>query len=75
MSPGGAVRAPSHIVQAVNASDEPLEAQQLQAELEVAEAELKTARLKMMYIQTREKAAKQAKYGGGGTQAAPHDLQ
>jgi hypothetical protein len=74
MSPAP-VRAPSQIAHSIDASEEPLEAQKLQAELEVAEAELKTARLKMMYIQAKEKAEKQAKYGGGGTQAAPHDLQ
>ena len=76
MSPApGPVRAPSHIANAVNTSNEPLAVQKLQAELEVAEAELKAARLKYQYIQAKEQAESQVKFGGGGTEAAPHDLQ
>lgn len=52
--PGAFAR--SDIADAVNASKEPLEVQKLQAELEVAEAELKTARLKYQYIQAKEAA-------------------
>lgn len=46
----------SDITDAVNASTEPLEVQKLQAELEVAEAELRAARLKYQYIQAKEAA-------------------
>lgn len=53
-------------------SEEPLAVQKLQAELEVAEAELKAARLKYQYIQAREKAENEAKYGGTGTENEPH---
>lgn len=60
-------RAPS-----VNTSDQPLAIQKMQAELEVAEAELKAARLKYQYIHAKEQAGKEAKYGGSGTEAAPH---
>lgn len=49
----------------VNASNEPLAVQRLAAELEVAEAELKAARLKYQYIQAREQAEQEAAYGGG----------
>lgn len=51
--PGSTV---SDIAEAVSMSNEPLEVQKLQAELEVAEAELKAARLKYQYIQAREAA-------------------
>lgn len=51
-TPGALAR--SDIAEAVNASNEPLEVQKLQAELEVAEAELKAARLKYQYIQAKE---------------------
>ncbi|CAE7201930.1 hypothetical protein CFE70_008346 [Pyrenophora teres f. teres 0-1] len=50
------------------ASNEPLAVQKLQAELEVAEAELKAARLKYQYIQAREQAEREALYGGDGHQ-------
>lgn len=46
----------SDVTDAVNASTEPLEVQKLQAELEVAEAELRAARLKYQYIQAKEAA-------------------
>jgi hypothetical protein len=46
----------SDIAEAVSMSNEPLEVQKLQAELEVAEAELKAARLKYQYIQAKEVA-------------------
>lgn len=48
--------------------------QKLQAELEVAEAELKAARLKYQYIQAREEAEKNAKYDEAGTEHAPHSV-
>lgn len=57
-TPGALAR--SDIAEAVNSSNEPLEVQKLQAELEVAEAELKAARLKYQYIQTKEAAERNA---------------
>ncbi|KAF1929870.1 uncharacterized protein M421DRAFT_4300 [Didymella exigua CBS 183.55] len=51
-TPGALAR--SDIAEAVSASNEPLEVQKLQAELEVAEAELRAARLKYQYIQAKE---------------------
>ncbi|KAJ4346298.1 hypothetical protein N0V95_005508 [Ascochyta clinopodiicola] len=48
----------SDIADAVNTSNEPLEVQKLQAELELAEAELRAARLKYQYIQAKEAAGK-----------------
>ncbi|KAH8726344.1 hypothetical protein GQ44DRAFT_771523 [Phaeosphaeriaceae sp. PMI808] len=51
----------SDIAKAVARSDEPLAVQKLQAELEVAEAELKAARLKYEYIQAKEQAENQTK--------------
>jgi hypothetical protein len=62
-------RAPS-----VNTSDQPLAIQKMQAELEVAEAELKAARLKYQYIHAKEQAEKEAKYGGSGKEATPYAL-
>ncbi|KAF1942719.1 hypothetical protein EJ02DRAFT_160242 [Clathrospora elynae] len=60
-----------YAVEAANpSSNEPLAVQKLQAELEVAEAELKAARLKYQYIQAREQA--EEKYGATGTEAASH---
>jgi 7,8-dihydro-6-hydroxymethylpterin-pyrophosphokinase len=53
-------RALSSIVNAVNTSEETLAVQKLQAELEVAEAELRAARLKMQFIEAKEKAEKEA---------------
>ena len=50
------------------ASNEPLAVQKLQAELEVAEAELKAARLKYQYIQAKEQAEQETLYGDGGHQ-------
>jgi len=50
------------------ASNEPLAVQKLQAELEVAEAELKAARLKYQYIQAKEQAEQESLYGDGGHQ-------
>ncbi len=51
----------------VTLSTEPLAVQKLQAELEVAEAELKAARLKYQYIQEKERAEKQAQVSGDGS--------
>ena len=48
----------SEIADVVDTSKEPLEVQKLQAELEVAEAELKAARLKYQYIQAKEAAGR-----------------
>ncbi len=53
-TPGALAR--SDIASAVDTSNEPLEVQKLQAELEVAEAELKAARLKYQFIQAKEAA-------------------
>ncbi|KAL6709715.1 hypothetical protein ACN47E_001144 [Coniothyrium glycines] len=53
---------PAH-VQAVDNSTEPLAVQKLQAELELAEAELRAARLKYAYIQAKEQA-EQETYDG-----------
>lgn len=53
-TPGALAR--SDLIEAVHAYNEPLEVQKLQAELEVAEAELKAARLKYQYIQAKEAA-------------------
>jgi len=54
------------LIEAVNASSEPLSVQRLAAELDVAEAELKAARLKYQYIQAREQAEQEAHYGSAG---------
>ncbi|KAF2854760.1 hypothetical protein T440DRAFT_464904 [Plenodomus tracheiphilus IPT5] len=51
----------------VNASNEPLAVQRLAAELEVAEAELKAARLKYQYIQAREQAEQEGASRGSGS--------
>lgn len=59
-------------VESVEESDETLAVQKLQAELEVAEAELKAARLKYQYLQAKEQAEQM--YGGTGTEYAPHDV-
>ena len=61
-------------VESVDNSNEPLTVQKLQAELEVAEAELKAARLKYQYIQVKEQAEQEALYGGAGTENAPHTV-
>ncbi|KAF9692550.1 hypothetical protein EKO04_009607 [Ascochyta lentis] len=55
-TPGAFAR--SDIADAVNTSNEPLEVQKLQAELEVAEAELRAARLKYQYIQAKKAAGR-----------------
>jgi hypothetical protein len=49
-------------------SNEPLAVQKLQVELEVAEAELKAARLRYQYIQAREQAEEEARHGSTGPQ-------
>ncbi|KAF1845888.1 uncharacterized protein K460DRAFT_377225 [Cucurbitaria berberidis CBS 394.84] len=61
-------------VHAVESSHEPLAVLKLQAELEVAEAELKAARLKYQYIQAKEKAEKEATYSGIDTEDAFHTV-
>ncbi|KAF2034786.1 hypothetical protein EK21DRAFT_43156, partial [Setomelanomma holmii] len=60
MSPGP-IRAPSAIVEAFNASSEPLHVQKMAAELELAEAELKAARVKFAYVQAKEQAEAETK--------------
>ncbi|KAH7077165.1 hypothetical protein FB567DRAFT_143635 [Paraphoma chrysanthemicola] len=65
-------RAPSAIAEAVDASDQPLHVQKMAAELEVAEAELRTARIKMQYIEAREQAEKERLHGSGAIEGSPH---
>lgn len=62
-------RVPANIAAAVDNSDQPLEVQEMAAELEVAEAELNAARLRHSYIQAKKRADAEAKYGrpGAGT--------
>ena len=50
-----------------DASNESLAVQKLQAELDLAEAELKAARLKNQYIQAKEQAEARQMHGDGGT--------
>lgn len=52
----------------VDTSSESLAVQKLQAELDVAEAELKAARLKYQYIQAKEQAEARQMHGDGGAQ-------
>lgn len=59
-------------IEDADTSNEPLAVQKLQAELEVAEAELKTARLKYQYLQAKEQAENESMYGGSGTSERPH---
>jgi hypothetical protein len=70
MSPGPA-RIRSAIVDEVVACPEPLHVQKVAAELELAEAELKAARLKYAYIEAKEEAEKKNKYGDSGTLDSP----
>ena len=56
----------------VDTSSEPLAVQKLQAELEVAEAELKAARLKYQYIQAKEQAENRGAKGNEGAEVATH---
>jgi hypothetical protein len=70
MSPAPS-RAPSAIIDAVNASDQPLHIQKMQAELEVAEAELRTARMRYEYLNAREQAEKNTNDDGLGYGGAP----
>lgn len=49
----------------MSTSNEPLEVQKLQAELEVAEAELNAARLKYQYIQAKEAAERNGAHNTG----------
>ena len=73
MSPGP-LRAPSAIAEAVSSSDQPLHVQKMAAELEVAEAELKAARLKYQYIQAKEQAEVEARDGRVGTEGTPRTI-
>jgi hypothetical protein len=61
-----------YAVECVNTSNEPLAVQKLQAELEVAEAELNAARIRYQYIQAKEAAEKEKQYGGMGSRDTPH---
>lgn len=67
-------RATSLIAESVDTSDQPLHVQKMQAELEVAEAELKAARLKYAYTQAKEQAENEAKYGKSGSPGMPQNL-
>ncbi|KAF2134257.1 hypothetical protein P153DRAFT_108284 [Dothidotthia symphoricarpi CBS 119687] len=59
-------RAHPYAVEDFDITNEPLAVQKLQAELEVAEAELKAARLKYAYIQAKEAAESQSPFSGNG---------
>jgi hypothetical protein len=61
-----------YAVESVDTSNEPLAVQKLQAELEVAEAELNAARIRFQYIQAKEVADKERQYGGKGSRDTPH---
>ena len=64
----------SYTFDTVAASPESLAVQKLQAELEVAEAELKAARLKYQFIQAKEVAEKDARGSRAGTETEFHTL-
>jgi hypothetical protein len=70
MSPAPA-RLSSAIVEEVNNSNVPVGVQKLQAELEVAEAELKAARLKHQFLAAKEAAEKEAKSDKSNKKKAP----
>jgi hypothetical protein len=70
MSPAPA-RLPAAIVEEVDNSNVPVGVQKLQAELEVAEAELKAARLKHTYLEAKEAAEREAKTGKSNKRKAP----
>lgn len=57
--------APAHlssvIAESIDSSDQPLAVQKMEAELEVAEAELKAARLKFLYCKAKEEAEEEFK--------------
>jgi hypothetical protein len=67
-------RATSLIAESVDTSTQPLHVQKMQAELEVAEAELKAARLKYAYTQAKEQAENEAKYGNSGSPDMPQNF-
>jgi hypothetical protein len=58
-------------IETADTCNEPVAVQKLQAELEVAEAELKAARLKYQYLQAKEQAENESLYGGSGTAEMP----
>ncbi|KAH3955214.1 hypothetical protein HBI56_038080 [Parastagonospora nodorum] len=60
MSPAPA-RLSSVIAESIDTSDQPLAVQKMEAELEVAEAELKAARLKFAYCKAKEEAEEEAR--------------
>ncbi|KAL1793180.1 hypothetical protein ACET3X_008162 [Alternaria dauci] len=59
-------------IEIMDTSNVPVGVQKLQAELEVAEAELKAARLKFQYLQAKEQAENESMYSGSGTPEMPH---
>jgi hypothetical protein len=65
----------SLIAETIVPSNEPLHVQKMHAELELAEAELRAARIKFAYIQAKEQAEQEAEYGGAGTAHAPHTVK
>ncbi|KAH7355867.1 hypothetical protein BKA66DRAFT_515866 [Pyrenochaeta sp. MPI-SDFR-AT-0127] len=70
----GFLSARSFTSDAIGTCTEPLAIQTLQAELEVAEAELRAARLKYKYIQARAAAEKETESDATGADNAPHKL-
>lgn len=67
----------SYVANSIENSNEPLDAQKLQAELETAEAELKVARLRLQYIEAKEKQERangDTNYDGPGSVEAPYVL-
>jgi len=65
MSPAPA-RLSSVIADSIDSSDQPLAVQKMEAELEVAEAELKAARLKYLYCKAKEEAEEEARLRQAG---------
>ncbi|KAI4951323.1 hypothetical protein J4E91_004032 [Alternaria rosae] len=63
---------PVKTVDPVDTSGQPIAVQKLQAELEVAEAELKAARVKWQYLQAKEQMEQETMYGGNDTPEMPH---
>lgn len=63
------------VTHSIDTSKEPLAVLRLQAELEVAEAELKTARLRYQYIQAKEMAEMETESSSGvGTEDSPRSF-
>jgi hypothetical protein len=69
---------PHSMMRDIDTSDAPLEIQRIQAEIEMAEVELKLARAKTQYLQMKERLAEEAKAGvcaATGTRSEPHSLE